>query len=755
MPRYRALSPNVQGESVPASVDTGRGRNAVILARHKRGQSEAEAAGSREELRRLLEGLEIQVLETVVQKRGGGAGAAVVGKGKLQELATRLAERQADPAAGPPLVVVDEELAPGQLRLLQNALGNVQVADRTDVILSVFAARARTGTAQLEVELAQLRYLAPRVRDDHGDDDRQGGGGRGERGHTNVELRKQRIRARISEVERRLEAMRPLDEQRRVRRRELPMVALVGYTNAGKSTLMRGLTGSEVLVADQLFATLGTTVRALTPTTTPRILVTDTVGFIKNLPHELVSSFRSTLDEARDADLLLLVVDAADPRWQEQLSVTRDTIKALGEDSAPSLVVLNKADRLEPAVRERLAAEWKQAVLLDGRNAEDVRRLRQHLLAFFEARMLEDVLLVPTREGRLLANIRAQSLVLEESADDAGEKLRMRIRALPGALQSWRRLLPAIPIETPADLLARAHEHGLELRPSDEGGDFDGSGLDFRVIHAVDRDGTRWVVRTPRTPMVAEKALPEGRALSMLRGHLPVAIPEWRLHAPDVIAYPRLPGTPAVTISGGDSPSPTWNILDPTAPSEPFLRSFAAALAALQSVPADAVSWVGLPRQSIAQVRTHMQQAMQRTRDSLRPSAKLWQRWQQWLAEDRSWPGHLALVHGDLHPGHWLLDAQGKLTGVLDWTEVALTDPSVDLAMFFGCFGRAGLERLLPHFERAGGRSWPGMLRHCQERWAAFPVLVADWAERNGNPGALDHARGLLASAEQTTALTP
>jgi GTPase len=315
----------------------------------------------------------------------------------------------------------------------------VEVIDRTDVILRVFARRARTRTAQLEVELAGLKYEAPRVRDVQSLNDRAGGGGgRGERGHTNVELRKQEIRSRVARIESELEKLRPLEQRQRDRRGELPAVALVGYTNAGKSSLMRGLTGSEVLVEDKLFATLGTTVRAISPSTIPRILLADTVGFIKNLPHELINSFRSTLDEAREADLLLLVVDSSDPRWPEQLEVTRTTVADLGPGVPPSLLVFNKIDQVTPEQLADIARAYPEAVTMNALDPVDLRHLRQKLIEFCETRMVLDVLPVPLADGRLQADIRAHARVLEERVDDDGTTLHLRVRAMPQSLARWR-----------------------------------------------------------------------------------------------------------------------------------------------------------------------------------------------------------------------------------------------------------------------------------------------------------------------------
>jgi len=712
---------------------------AVLLATQLPEHTEADVRASLAELENLLAGLGVRVAHTVVQRRGAGSSGPVIGEGKQKELAALLAETRRDHGDEAVMVVVGGDPSPGQLRLLEDAL-EVEVTDRTGIILRVFEKRAQTRVAQIEVEIARLTYEAPRVREDESLGDREGGGGRGARGHTNVELKKQRIRERIAALRRELEGQRAAQEAQRARRKDALRVALVGYTNAGKSSLMRTLTGSEVLVEDKLFATLGTTVRALSPDTAPRILVTDTVGFIRDLPHELVASFQSTLEEAREAGLLLFVVDAADPGWREQLRVTRETLASIGASGVPSRVLLNKIDRVDAAARAALAEELPDALQVSARHPDDVRRIRGALVSFFEERMVDEVLAVPFAEGQLLGEIRASARVLGETY--TGEGAVLSVRALPDDIDRWRSALPARPVETVADLLEAARIRGLSL--TTEAAEFDRTGLDFLVVHARDEQGTPWIVRTPRRPEVFASSRVEARVLRLVRPRLPVAIPDWRVHAREVIAYPRLDGTPAVTIDPGAGFS--WNIIDPSALSEVFLESFARALAALQAVAPEEAASAGVPTKIVAEAREELGRAMHEARGALEPPEAVWARWHRWLEDDALWPPHLALVHGDLHPGHMLLAADGRLTGILDWTEAQVTDPSVDLAMFCGCFGRGALEALLPRFEAAGGETWPRLADHAAERWAAFPALAAAWALRTGNAAILEHARGQLAA---------
>jgi GTP-binding protein HflX len=214
-------------------------------------------------------------------------------------------------------------------------------------------------------------------------------------------------------------------------------VALVGYTNAGKSSLMRSLTGSEIYVADKLFATLDTTVRAIYPETKPKILVTDTVGFIKKLPHDLVASFRSTLDEALDASLLLYVVDASDPSFRSQLETTKTVLAEIGASEQKSLLVLNKDDCLSELDKASLRREFPEAVFLSTRNPESVRRLRDICVKEFEKGMIEDTILVPYSKGAAVAEIHAVMRVLSESHDELGSKI--MVRCFPADLERVRK----------------------------------------------------------------------------------------------------------------------------------------------------------------------------------------------------------------------------------------------------------------------------------------------------------------------------
>ena len=324
------------------------------------------------------------------------------------------------------IVVFDCDLSPSQLRNLESATG-VQVLDRTGVIIEIFSRHARTRSARLQVEIARLTYVAPRLRETGGGGDRGGGGvGAKGSGETTLELEKRHIRDRIKELKIELGSIDSEHEVRRARRSQERSVALVGYTNAGKSSLMRAMTGSEVLIADKLFATLDTTVRPLYPETKPNILLSDTVGFIKKLPHDLVASFKSTLDEALNASLLLFVVDAADPTFRAQLEVTKEVLTEVGAVDTPSLLILNKRDRLSADESAKLQAEYPESVLLSTRYPQDLAALREKLMAFFENDMIEEDLFVPYTMTSAIGEIRARMRVLSQEYNEKGSILKVR-----------------------------------------------------------------------------------------------------------------------------------------------------------------------------------------------------------------------------------------------------------------------------------------------------------------------------------------
>lgn len=417
---------------------------AIVAAVQLPSVSDVEFESSLAELRELAKTLGYTVVDTFIQKRGSFDTTSYVGVGKCQEIAhyvEHTADREID------AILVDHEISPSQARNLEKATG-CTVMDRTMVILEIFHNNARSRAAKAQVEIARLGYMAPRLREAAklaGPQGRQrsGVGGRGA-GESHTELDRRKIRDRIAELQLEIVAMDAERQTQRARRHErqgLASVALVGYTNAGKSTLMRALTGSEVLVANKLFATLDTTVRTLHPESVPRVLVSDTVGFIKNLPHGLVASFKSTLDEALDAGLLLHVIDASDAGFERQLEVTDHVLAEIQADTLPRLRIFNKIDHVgdEAAQAEctaRLHEKYPDCVVMSARRPDDVARLRLKIIAFFQQGLVEAEVFLPWSAQQSRGEIYARCQVLAERADEDGAFF--TIRGEPATVDSLR-----------------------------------------------------------------------------------------------------------------------------------------------------------------------------------------------------------------------------------------------------------------------------------------------------------------------------
>lgn len=465
------------------SVDT-EVQNAVLVGVHLPKVSPEDFESSLQELTRLVTTLGYKVVGKVTQRRPSDRSAALLGDGKLKELAewtggtgkiapmvqhklSKAAEKwqenqepqnldeegieeiQSSSLLSEELkgtadvVIVDTDLSPSQIRNLESATG-VTVLDRTGVIIEIFSRHARTKAARLQVEIARLTYVAPRLRETSAGEDRQGGGvgGKGA-GESSLELDKRKIRDRIKELKTELEAIGNEHEVRRARRQQELCVALVGYTNAGKSSLMRAMTGSEVLVQDKLFATLDTTIRPLHPETRPKVLLSDTVGFIKKLPHDLVASFKSTLDEALHASLLLYVVDSSDPSFRSQMEVTKNVLAEVGVTDTPSLLILNKKDCLSVEQILQLEKEFPQALMISTRNSSDLQTLRDRIMSYFESDMIDESISIPYTVQGVIGEIRSKMRVLSESYDEKGVTL--TVRSTPDRLAQIKKML--IPVD--------------------------------------------------------------------------------------------------------------------------------------------------------------------------------------------------------------------------------------------------------------------------------------------------------------------
>ena len=402
-------------------------RQRALLVGTGIGTRDVEAAeASLAELALLADTAGAEPVELVLQRRDTPDPATYIGSGKARELQELAESLDID------LVVFDDELTPAQQRNLER-LFKVDVVDRVALILDIFAQHARSQEGMVQVELAQLRYRLPRLRG-RGNQLSQQGAGIGTRGpgETQLEVDRRRILSRVAKLERDLERLaKNRATQRKSRRRSaMSTVALVGYTNAGKSTLLNRLTVADVLVEDRLFSTLDPTTRRLRLTGGETVLISDTVGFVQRLPHQLVESFRSTLEEVVDADLLLHVVDASSPDGASQIAAVRTVLDEIGAGTVPELLVLNKADVASPGdVKALLGAPPTDAVVVSAVTGEGVNVLLDTLGSRLRALAPIVELLVPYERGDVVAALHREGEVLVEVHAEGGTRVRARLAA--------------------------------------------------------------------------------------------------------------------------------------------------------------------------------------------------------------------------------------------------------------------------------------------------------------------------------------
>lgn len=290
-----------------------------------------------------------------------------------------------------------------------------------------------------------------------------------------------------------------------------------------------------------------------------------------------------------------------------------------------------------------------------------------------------------------------------------------------------------------AELRALAARHGLQLHGPLTINEL---GLDYRIVIAADEGGTRWVLRIPRRADVSAKVAQEARALAMLGRHLPFAVPDWRVANAELVAYPMLEDSTAIILQPGAT-TPEWVIPQDSAV---FAESFAGAVAALHAVPVAAAEAAGMLVRTPAQARRKVADDIDRVRRALPVHEKRLSRWQRWLDDDASWPDFCTVVHGDLYVGHVLVDRTERVTGMIDWSECRVDDPSIDLTSHLMIFGEAGLVQLLEAYEAAGGRVWPRMADHIRERLAVWPVTYALFGLESGAEPHLAAAKAQLAA---------
>ena len=400
----------------------------------------AEAERSMRELALLAETAGSQVCEGVYQRRESPDPATYLGSGKAKELRSIVVDTGAD------TVICDGELTPGQLRNLEEVV-KVKVVDRTWLILDIFAQHAHSSEGKAQVSLAQMQYLLPRLRGWGESMSRQGGGagggaggGVGTRGpgETKLETDRRRIRTQMTRLRRQLREMEGTRTTQRASRQRagIPGVAIAGYTNAGKSSLLNAMTQAGVLVENALFATLDPTVRKTRTPHGREYTLADTVGFVRHLPHELVEAFRSTLEEVRDADLILHVVDGADEAPEDQISAVREVLAEIGAQNVPELVVINKSDVADSDTLARLLRREPHAVVVSARTGAGLAELGEAIEVDLPGAWVEVNVLVPYTRGDLLSRAHREGEVLSEEHGDEGTRLKARVPpALAGQLQ--------------------------------------------------------------------------------------------------------------------------------------------------------------------------------------------------------------------------------------------------------------------------------------------------------------------------------
>jgi GTPase len=433
---------------------------ALLIGLERPGHGKWAVKDSLEELRELAESAGAEVIDLISQKRDNPAAATFIGSGKVEELAAQCKETGAN------IVIFDDDLSPAQGRNLSEILGlNVKVLDRTELILDIFAQRARTREGKIQVELAQLQYMLPRLAGlwTHLSRQRGGVGSRGP-GEQQLEVDRRRVQEKIHRLEHALEEVQKNRRVERSGRQRLhwPMVAIIGYTNSGKSTLMNALTGANVLAEDKLFATLDPTTRKLRMPNNQNILLSDTVGFLRKLPHHLVESFKATLEEVVEADLLVHVVDVSHPQAAEQIAAVEVVLKEIDAWGKPTVVVLNKIDKLVPSsdvvpspgeeqdaasgdvacnnatVLEKFQREFDRAVPISAKDRTNFDQLLDEIANRLKDHRVDVTLSIPHDRAKAIALVYRSGYVTAREMQDGNVVLRAQIpKVLAGELTPY------------------------------------------------------------------------------------------------------------------------------------------------------------------------------------------------------------------------------------------------------------------------------------------------------------------------------
>lgn len=396
------------------SFDLSPTHSAIVVGVLLNGENASELNDDLDELEALLTTLGVSAQARIIQRRQKLTPRCLLGIGKVAEIRALARESGAD------MVVFDRELSGPQTRNLEEMIG-CRVLDRHGVILDIFARHAQSNQAKTQVEIARLEYLLPRLAGawTHFQRQKAGAINRG-MGEKQIEIDRRRTKERIARLKTQLgQIARERETQRKARRKEIK-VALVGYTNTGKTTIMNSVTKAQLMARDQLFATLDSNVKTIDPETRPKILLSDTVGFIRNLPHSLVESFKSTLDEVLEANLLIHVVDVSHERYREQMETTESVLEEIGAQDIPTMIVFNKIDQVDdPHLARVLARAYPGSLCVSALNLNDGDRLREHIYRFFAANFTQARLRVPMLDQKTISSIYKETMILEvEYGDD-------------------------------------------------------------------------------------------------------------------------------------------------------------------------------------------------------------------------------------------------------------------------------------------------------------------------------------------------
>jgi GTP-binding protein HflX len=415
----RAIAESLRPEELSANFGLATDRSQRANALRRRVEDYLD------ELEQLAISAGAEVVGTMLQERQNIDAAYFIGSGKAQELA-ECVEKE-----GINLVIFDDDLSAVQVRNLERLI-KCKIMDRSGIILDIFASRARTSEAKTQVELAQLQYMLPRLTRQWTHLSKQFGGiGTKGPGETQIETDRRAIRTRISHLRRKLKDIAKERAEQRKGRSKFPRVALVGYTNAGKSTLLNWFSGADVLVEDKLFATLDSTVRSVTLSPAHKILLSDTVGFIRKLPHHLVASFKSTLEEVSEADFLLHVVDISHPLFEEQIDVVNETLEELHAQDKPTILVFNKIDRIEDReIFGFLAKRYAHAVFISATRSINMTGLQAKIMELLDTNIAEQTMTFNQADYQIISQIHEMAEILEKQYEGNDITIRFRMNSI-------------------------------------------------------------------------------------------------------------------------------------------------------------------------------------------------------------------------------------------------------------------------------------------------------------------------------------